>query len=99
MFSQNHLISLLTLPYFYDLDTELDLYQITRGFYGAFATVEPYQQGTLVLPDNWFRPFFDLHMLQLLIQIFPKAVVIFSTFFISNIPWFFLDFNHNIFFL
>ena len=40
------------------------------GFHGAFATGVPRQQGTLTLPDTWFRPpFWDLlHvvMLQLL---------------------------------
>ena len=38
-----------------------------RGFHGAFATGVASQQGTLTLPDTWFRPpFWDLLMLQLL---------------------------------
>ena len=37
------------------------------GFHGAFATGVTCQQGTLTLPDTWFRPpFRDLLMLQLL---------------------------------
>ena len=37
------------------------------GSHGAFATGVASQQGTLTLPDTWFRPpFWDLLMLQLL---------------------------------
>ena len=37
------------------------------GFHGAFATGVASQQGTLTLPDTWFRPpFWDLLMLLLL---------------------------------
>ena len=44
---------------------------IMRGFHGAFATEVACQQGTLTLPDTWFRPqFWDLLMLQLLRPIF-----------------------------
>ena len=40
---------------------------IMSGFNGAFATGVACQQGTLTLPDTWFRPpFWDLLMLQLL---------------------------------
>ena len=50
-----------------DLYTELDLHRIMSGFHGAFATGVASQQGTLTLPDTWFRPpFWDLLMLQLL---------------------------------
>ena len=39
---------------------------IMSGFHGAFATGVACQQGTLTLPDTWFRPpFWDLLMLQL----------------------------------
>ena len=49
------------------LYTELDLHRIMSGFHGAFATGVASQQGTLTLPDTWFRPpFWDLLMLQLL---------------------------------
>ena len=35
------------------------------GFHGAFATGVAIQQGTLTLPDTWFRPpFWDLLVLQ-----------------------------------
>ena len=43
---------------FHDLDTELDLHLIMIGFHGSFATGVAYQQGTLTLPDTWFRPSF-----------------------------------------
>ena len=40
---------------------------IMSGFHGAFATGVASQQGTLTLPDTWFRPpFWDSLMLQLL---------------------------------
>ena len=56
-----------TFHQFHDLYTELDLHRIMSGFHGAFATVVASQQGTLTLPDTWFRPpFWDLLMLQLL---------------------------------
>ena len=32
------------------------LHRITSGFHGAFAMGVAYQQGTLTLPDTWFRP-------------------------------------------
>ena len=56
-----------TFHQFHDLYTELDLHRIMSGFNGAFATGVASQQGTLTLPDTWFRPpFWDLLMLQLL---------------------------------
>ena len=56
-----------TFQKFHDLYTELDLHRIMSGFHGAFATGVASQQGTLTLPDTWFRPpFWDLLMLQLL---------------------------------
>ena len=56
-----------TFHQFHDLYTELDLHRILSGFHGAFATGVASQQGTLTLPDTWFRPpFWDLLMLQLL---------------------------------
>ena len=40
---------------------------IMSGFHGAFATGVACQQGTLTLPDTWFRPpLWDLLVLQLL---------------------------------
>ena len=45
-----------TLYQFYDLDTELDLYRLTRGFNWAFATDETCHKEPLALPDTWFRP-------------------------------------------
>ena len=57
----------LTFHQFHDLFTELDLHRIMSGFHGAFATGVASQQGTLTLPDTWFRPpFWDLLVLQLL---------------------------------
>ena len=45
-----------TFHQFHDLYTELDLHRIMSGFHGAYATGVASQQGTLTLPDTWFRP-------------------------------------------
>ena len=56
-----------TFHQFHILDIELDLHWSMSGFHWAFATGVASQQGTLTLPDTWFRPpFWDLLMLQLL---------------------------------
>ena len=66
---------------FYDLDTELDLYRILSGFHGAFATGVACQQGTLTLPDTWFRPpSGDLLVLQLLRPDSSNLPCLYSTF-------------------
>ena len=61
-----------TFHRYHDLDTVLDLHRIKSGFHGAFATGAACQQGTLILPDTWFRPPFWnlLFMLQLLRLVF-----------------------------
>ena len=62
-------------------DTELDLHRIMSGFHGAFATGVASQQGTLTLPDTWFRPpFWDLLMLQLLRPNSSNLPCLYSTF-------------------
>ena len=82
-----------TFHQFHDLYTELDLHQIMSGFHGAFATGVASQQGTLTLPDTWFRlPFWDLLMLQLLRPLIPRTCHVFTRLFTSNTPWYFLDF-------
>ena len=54
---------------------------IMSGFHGAFATGVACQQGTLTLPDTWFRPpFWDLLMLQLLRPNSSNLPCLFSTF-------------------
>ena len=74
-----------TFHQFHDLYTELDLHRIRSGFHGAFATGVASQQGTLTLPDTWFRPpFWDLLMLQLLRPNF------------SNLPCLYFDFSPRI---
>ena len=70
-----------TFHQFHDLYTELDLHRITSGFHGAFATDVASQQGTLTLPDTWFRPpFWDLLMLQLLRPNSSNFPCLYSTF-------------------
>ena len=65
----------------HDLYTELDLHRIISGFNGAFATGVACQQGTLTLPDTWFRPqFWDLLMLQLLRPNSSNLPCLYSTF-------------------
>ena len=54
------------------------------GFHGAFATGVASQQGTLTLPDTWFRPpFWDLLMLQLLRPNSSNLPCLYSTFHIE----------------
>ena len=54
---------------------------IMSGFHGAFATGVTCQQGTLTLPDTWFRPpFLDLLMLQLLRPNSSNLPCLYSTF-------------------
>ena len=71
-----------TFHQFHDLYTEFDLHRIMSGFHGAFETGVASQQGTLTLPDTWFRPpFWDLLMLRLLR---PNS---------SNLPWLYSTFQ------
>ena len=57
---------------------------IMSGFHGAFATGVASQQGTLTLPDTWFRPpFWDLLMLQLLRPNSSNLPCLYSTFHIE----------------
>ena len=70
-----------TFHQFHDLDTDFDLHRNTSGFHGAFATGVACQQGTLTLPDTWFRPpFWDLLMLQLLRPNSSNLQCLYSTF-------------------
>ena len=70
-----------TIHQFHDLYTELDLHRIMSGFHGAFATGVASQQGTLTLPDTWFRPpFWDLLILQLLRPNSSNLLCLYSTF-------------------
>ena len=81
-----------TFHQFHDLYTELDLHRIMSGFHGAFATGVASQQGTLTLPDTWFRPpFWDLLCSNCWDQI-PRTCHVFTRLFTSNTPWYFLDF-------
>ena len=49
----------------HDLDPDLDLHQITRGFHWAFATGMTCIQGALTPLDTWSRPICELHTLTL----------------------------------
>ena len=71
-----------TFQQFHDLDAKLDLHRITSGFHhGEFAMGVTCQQGTLFLPDTWFRPpFGDVLMLQLLRPLLKNLPFLFSTF-------------------
>ena len=62
------------------------------GFHGAFATAVACQQGTLTLPDTWFRShFWDLLVLQLLRPDSSNLPCLYTTFHLEY-PWYFLDF-------
>ena len=63
------------------MSTKFDFDRIMSGFHGAFATGVASQQGTLTLPDTWFRPpFWDLLMLQLLRPNSSNLPCLYSTF-------------------
>ena len=54
------------------------------GFHGAFATGVACQQGTLTLPDTWFRPpLWDLLVLQLLRPDSSNLPCLYSTFYLE----------------
>ena len=86
-----------TFHQFHDLYTELDLHRIMSSFHGAFATGVASQQGTLTLPDTWFRPpFWDLLMPQLLRPNSSNLPCLYSTFHLEYplvLSRFYLDFN------
>ena len=66
------------------------------GFNGVFATGMACQQGTLTLPDTWFRPLlWDLLVVQLLRPDSSNLPCLNSTF-TSNTPWYFLDFAFKV---
>ena len=67
---------------------------IMSGFHGAFATGVACQQGTLILPDTWFRPpLWDLLVLQFL-RPDSSNLPCLTRLFTSNTPWYFLDFAY-----
>ena len=81
-----------TFHQFHDLYNELDLHRIMSGFNGAFATGVASQQGTLTLPDTWFRTgVWDLLVLQLLRPDSSNLPGLYSTFHLEY-PWYFLEF-------
>ena len=59
---------------------------IMSGVHGAFATGVACQQGTLTLPDTWFRPpFWDLLVLQLLRPNSSNLPCLYSTFHLEHL--------------
>ena len=88
-----------TFHQFHDLYTELDLHRlwvIMSGFHGAFATGVACQQGTLTLPDTWFRPHRGTCLCSNCWDQIPRTCHVFTRLFTSNTPWYFLDFACNI---
>ena len=67
---------------------------IMSGFHGAFATgvAYMYQQGTLTLPDTWFRPPFWTCLYSNCWDQIPRTCHVFNRLFTSNTPWYFVDF-------
>ena len=76
-------------------DFLLNLTWLNIGFYGTSATGVACRQGTLTPSDTWSRPFWDLHMFNLLRPILSRTCRYFSVLCYSNIPWYFLDFAFN----
>ena len=70
---------------------------IMSGFHGAFVTGVACLQGTLTLPDTWFRP----PLLDLLVRHFwdqiPRTCHVFTRLFTSNTILYFLDFAFTMF--
>ena len=87
----------------YYLHTEYSsshFYRIASGFHGAFVTVVVCQQGTLTLPDTWFRPFLGLAYAPIFEISFLKLDVILPTFHLEYplvLPRFCFDKTQNIF--
>ena len=73
-----------TFHQFHDLETELDLHRIMSGFHGAFVTGVACQQGTLTLPDTWFRPLFETCLCSNCRDLIPQTWLDFS-------PWIPID--------
>ena len=69
------------------------------GFNGAFATGVACQQGTLTIPDTWFRPpLWDLLVLQLLRPDSSNLPCLYSTFHLEYplaLSRFYLSFLHE----
>ena len=84
-----------TFNQFHYLNTDLDLHRIMSGFYGAFATGVTYQQGTLTLPDTWFRPPFGTYLYSNCWDQIPRVCHVFTRLFTSNTSWYFLDFAYG----
>ena len=82
-----------TFHQFNDLYTEFDLHRMKSGFHGAFATGVACQQGTLTLPDTWFRPpFFGTCFCSYCWDQIPRTCHVFTRLFTLNIPLYFFDF-------
>ena len=61
-----------------------NLIRLLSGFHGAFATGVARQQGTLTLPDTWFRPpIWDLLMLQFMRPNSSNLPCLYSTFYLE----------------
>ena len=81
-----------TFHQFHDLYIELDLHRIMSGFHGSFAMVVASQQGTLTLPDTWFRPPFWTCLCSNCWDQIPRTCHVFTRLFTLNTRWYFLDF-------
>ena len=60
---------------------------IMSGFHGAFATGVACQQGTLTLPDTWFRPHFGTCYCSNCWDQIPRTCHVFTRLFTSNTPF------------
>ena len=69
-----------TFHQFHDLDTELDLHWMPSIFHRTYTTGVTCHQGTLTLPDTWFRPFSGLAYAPIVETSFPKLAVSFLYF-------------------
>ena len=74
-----------------EIDTFLTFTELS-GFYGAFATDVACQQGTLTLPDIWFRPPFGTCLCSNCWDQIPRTCHVFTRLLTLNTPWYSLDF-------
>ena len=86
-----------TFHQFNHLYTEYDLRRIMSGFHGVFATGLACYQGTLTLPDTWFRPpFLGTCLCSNCWDQILRTCHIFTRLFTLNTPLYFLDFAFDV---
>ena len=87
-----------TFHQFNDLYTEFLPHRIMSGLHRAFATGVACQQGTLDLPDTWFRLPFGTCLCSNCVDQIPRTCHVFTRLLTLNTPWYLPDFALKFFF-